>query len=76
MKNFEQEFLELVLMLQDTRRLSESNIDTLLDFHSEHLYLQNIVNRDIERIEELEADIFALKRDNEMLRDELDKVWT
>ena len=74
MKNFEQEFLELVLMLQDTHRLSEGNIDTLMDFHSEYLYLQNIVNRDIERIEELEADIFGLKRDNEMLRDELDKV--
>lgn len=74
MINHEQEFLELVIKLYATEGITGEEQDTLLEFHSQFLELKNQISIGTEQLEELEDNIYSLKRDNDILRDELDKI--
>lgn len=73
MRNIEQDFLDLVDYLYGKKEISNSEKEIFLKFYERFRVLNEEFNMLFEKMEILEIEKFELKRDNEMLRDELDK---
>ena len=74
MRNFEQEFLDLVNELLERKKITEEQKEVFLEFHLLFKDKQNQISIGMEQLERLEDNIHSLQRDNDILRDELDKV--
>ena len=73
MRNLEQKYLEKIIDLYDCGDLPKVERDFFLEFYEYSQRLSKEYSLLIEKMENLEEENFELKRDNEILRDELDK---